>query len=327
LRSEQPVPHDDRALTELGRRVLQLEAAAVSAVAGRLNQAFARAVRLLADARGRVIVSGVGKSGLIARKLAATLTSTGTAASYLHPVDSLHGDLGIVGPSDVAIVLSKSGESQDLFGLVGSLQRLGVPIIAITGAMDSALAHVATVTLDGSVSEEACPHDLAPTASTTVALALGDALAVALLEVKGFRREDFAALHPGGSLGRRLLLRVGDVMLPPGRMLHPDATMKDAVVSLAHDRGLALVAENGHLAGVLTTGDLTRLAEKDPRFLEQRVAQVMTRKPRTAAPTDLAAAAVGTMQLHGVIVLPVIEDGGAIVGVVHLHDLMRAGAV
>jgi arabinose-5-phosphate isomerase len=327
LRSKPLVLHDDRALTELGRRVLQLEAAAVSAVAARLDQDFARAVRLLADAGGRVIVSGVGKSGLIARKLAATLTSTGTAASYLHPVDSLHGDLGIVGPSDVAIVLSKSGESQDLFGLVGSLQRLGVPIIAITGGTDSALSRVATVTLDGSVTEEACPHDLAPTASTTVALALGDALAVTLLEVKGFRREDFAALHPGGSLGRRLLLRVRDVMLPPGRILRPDASMRDAVVSLAHDRGLAMVSEDGHLAGVLTTGDLTRMAERDPKFLERRVSDVMTRTAKTASPADLAGAAVGAMQRHGIIVLPVVEPDGAIVGVVHLHDLMRAGAV
>jgi arabinose-5-phosphate isomerase len=322
-----PVPHDDRELLELGRRVLQLEAAAVSAVAGRLDEGFARAVRLLAQARGRVIVSGVGKSGLIARKLAATLTSTGTAASYLHPVDSLHGDLGIVGKDDVAIVLSKSGQSEDLFGLVASLQRLGVPIIAITGNTESALARYATVTLDGSVAEEACPHDLAPTASTTVALALGDALAVALLEVKGFRREDFAALHPGGSLGRRLLLRVRDVMLPAGRVLRPDATMREAVVSLAHDRGLAMISEDGHLDGVLTTGDLTRLAERDPKFYERPVAEVMTRTPKTTSPDDLAGAAVGIMQDRGIIVLPVVDDGGAIVGVVHLHDLMRAGAV
>jgi arabinose-5-phosphate isomerase len=307
--------------------VLELEASAISAVAGRLDGGFARAVRLLADAKGRVIVSGVGKSGLIARKLASTLTSTGTAASYLHPVDSLHGDLGIVGPDDVAIVLSKSGESQDLFGLVGSLQRLSVPIIAITGAMDSLLARVATVALDGSVTEEACPHDLAPTASTTVALALGDALAVALLEERGFTREQFAERHPGGSLGRRLLLRVQDVMLPAGRVLRPDATMRDAVVSLAHDRGLAMIAENGHLSGVLTTGDLTRLAERDPRFLDLRVSDVMTRSAKTVAPADLAAAAVGAMQKHKIIVLPVVDDAGAIVGVVHLHDLMRAGAV
>ena len=184
----------------------------------------------------------MGKSGLVARKIAATLTSTGTPASYLHPVDSLHGDLGIVGRDDVAIVLSKSGDSQDLFGLVGSLQRLGVPIIAITGTPDSPLARVATVVLDGSVAEEACPHDLAPTASTTAALALGDALAVALLELKGFRREDFAALHPGGSLGRQLLA--------PGAGRHaarraaccrrtPPCARRSC--SLAHDRGLALV--------------------------------------------------------------------------------------
>ena len=318
---------DAAGLVELGRRVLRLEAAAVAAVADRLDQRFARAVRLLADASGRVIVSGVGKSGLIARKLAATLTSTGTAASYLHPIDSLHGDLGIVGRHDVAIVLSKSGESQDLFGLLGSLQRLSVPIIAITGGDDSPLARVAAVVLDGSVAEEACPHDLAPTASTTVALALGDALAVALLEVKGFRREDFAALHPGGSLGRKLLLRVRDVMLRPGRLLDPAATMREAVVSLAHDRGLAMVSDGGRLAGVLTTGDLTRLAERDPGFLERPAAEVMTRAPRTAAPDDLAAAAVGAMERHGVIVLPVVNETGAIVGVVHLHDLMRAGAL
>jgi arabinose-5-phosphate isomerase len=321
------VAGDRAALVELGRRVLRLEADSIGAVADRLGSEFARAVELLERASGRVIVSGVGKSGLIARKIAATLTSTGTAASYLHPIDSLHGDLGMVGRNDVAIVLSKSGESQDLFGLLGSLQRMGVPIIAITGGPDSTLARVATVALDGSVAEEACPHDLAPTSSTTVALALGDALAVALLEVKGFRREDFAALHPGGSLGRRLLLRVSDVMLQPGRVLRPDATMREAVVSLAHDRGLAMVATDGRLEGVLTTGDLTRLAERDPRFLEVPVTRVMTRTPKTAAPEELAAAAVNTMERHGVIVLPVVDGAGAIVGVVHLHDLMRAGAV
>ncbi len=318
---------DPAALVELGRRVLRLEAASVREAAERLDERFSRAVELLAAARGRVIVSGVGKSGLIARKLAATLTSTGTAASYLHPIDSLHGDLGIVGRDDVAIVLSKSGESADLFGLLGSLQRLAVPIIAITGGAGSTLARIAAVVLDGAVAEEACPHDLAPTSSTTVAQALGDALAVVLLEVKGFRREDFAALHPGGSLGRRLLLRVRDVMLPPGRLLGPDATMRDAVVSLAHDRGLAMVVTADRLAGVLTTGDLTRLAERDPGFLDRPAVEVMTRTPKVASPDDLAAAAVATMELHRVIVLPVVEDGGRVVGVVHLHDLMRAGAV
>jgi arabinose-5-phosphate isomerase len=321
------VARDAGALVELGRRVLRLEATSIRDAADRLDASFGRAVELLAGARGRVIVSGVGKSGLIARKLAATFTSTGTAASYLHPIDSLHGDLGIVGRDDVAIVLSKSGESADLFGLLGSLQRLAVPIIAITGGADSALARVAQVVLDGTVTEEACPHDLAPTSSTTVALALGDALAVALLEVKGFRREDFAALHPGGSLGRKLLLRVGDVMIQPGRPLGPEATMRDAVVSLARDRGLAMVVTGERLAGVLTTGDLTRLAERDPDFLGRSAVEIMTRSPKTAAPDDLAAAAVATMERHGVIVLPVVEDGGRVVGVVHLHDLLRAGAV
>jgi arabinose-5-phosphate isomerase len=316
------------ATVELGRRVLRLESAAVAAAADRLDGSFERAVRLLAEAGGRVIVTGVGKSGLVARKIAATLTSTGTAASYLHPIDSLHGDLGIVGREDVALVLSKSGDSKDLFGLLGSLQRWGVPIIAITGDLKSTLAKVAAVVLDGTVVEEACPHDLAPTTSTTVALALGDALAVALLERKGFRREDFAALHPAGELGRSLLpvLRVQDVMLPPARLLAPDATMREAVVSLARERGLAMVGTNGRLLGVLTTGDLTRLAERDPDFLGRPVADVMTRSPKTTAPDVLAAAAVGAMERSGVIVLPVIADG-RVVGVVHLHDLIRAGAV
>jgi arabinose-5-phosphate isomerase len=321
------VPFEAPALVALGRRVLAQEAAAVAAASERLGDGFARAVRLLADASGRVIVSGVGKSGLIARKLAATLTSTGTPASYVHPVDSLHGDLGLVRPSDAAVVLSKSGESEELFGLVGSLQRMGVPIVAITGRPDSTLARIATVALDGAVADEACPHGLAPTTSTTVALALGDALAVALLEVKGFRREDFAALHPGGSLGRKLRLRVRDVMVHPAHLLGPAATMREAVVSLARDRGLAMVVEHGRLAGVLTTGDLTRLAERDPGFLDCPVAGVMTRTPRTAAADELAAAAVGTMERHGVIALPVLDDGGLVVGAVHLHDLMRAGAV
>jgi arabinose-5-phosphate isomerase len=321
------VSPDGARLTELGRRVLTLEASAVAGAATRLDGRFDAAVELLARVRGRVIVSGVGKSGLIARKIAATLTSTGTAATYLHPVDSLHGDLGIAGPPDAAILLSKSGESEDLFGLAGTLQRLGVPIVAITGALDSTLARIATVALDGSVAEEACPYDLAPTASTTVALALGDALAIALLEVKGFRREDFAAVHPGGRLGRRLTLRVRDVMLAPARLLGPASTMREAVVTLAHERGLAMIVEGGCLRGVLTPGDLTRLAERDADFLGRPVTDVMTRTPRTAAPDDLAASAAGTMERFGVIVLPVVENGSTVVGVVHLHDLMRAGAV
>lgn len=320
------MPPEDAALLA-GRRVLRLESAELKAAAERIGPEFTQAVDILAKAKGRVIVSGVGKSGLIARKIAATLTSTGTPAGYLHPVDSLHGDLGMVGREDVAIVLSKSGESQDLFGLLGSLQRMNVPVIAITGGRDSLLAKQAAVVIDGGVSEEACPHDLAPTASTTVALGIGDALAVALLERKGFRREDFAALHPGGSLGVKLTLRVRDVMLNGDATLGPSATMRDAVVTLAHHRGIASIVEQGRLVGVITAGDLTRQVERNPDFLDRPVDQVMTRTPRTADPDELAAAAVGTMEQHGIMALPVVTSEGKVVGVVHLHDLLRAGAV
>ncbi|MEP6574371.1 MAG: KpsF/GutQ family sugar-phosphate isomerase [Gemmatimonadota bacterium] len=317
---------DPASLVEAGRRVLRLEANEIGLAADRLDAAFGRAVTMLAEARGRVIVSGVGKSGLIARKIAATFTSTGTPATFLHPVDSLHGDLGIVGRDDVAIVLSKSGESEELTGLLASLQRMAVPIIAITGGRDSILAGLAQVVLDGGVTEEACPHDLAPTASTTVALALGDALAVTLLEVKGFRADDFAALHPGGMLGRKLLLRVRDVMIPV-EPVDIAVRMREAVMTLAHQRGLAVVTSGGTLAGVVTAGDLTRLAEQHPDFLSLGVGEVMTRNPKRTAPEDLAAAATGQMERHGIMALPVVEAGGRVVGVVHLHDLMRAGAV
>jgi len=321
-------PNDRPKLVERGRRVLDLEARALARVARTLSEAFARAVELLAGARGRVIVSGVGKSGLIARKIAATFTSTGTPAAFLHPVDSLHGDLGIVGASDVALLLSKSGASEDLFGLVSQLGRMGVPIVAITGAPDSPLARAATVVLDGSVEEEACAETLAPTTSTTVALALGDALAVALLEVKGFTREDFAALHPGGALGRTLLLRVADVMVTTDLpVLGADRPMRECVVLLAERRGtVAVVNGGGTLAGVVTAGDLTRLMERTDRFLDVKVSEVMTRAPQTAAPSELAGAAVRLMEKHGVMALPVLDASRKVVGMVHLHDLMKAGA-
>jgi arabinose-5-phosphate isomerase len=314
-------------LVAAGRRVLRLEADAILAIDGALGAEFARAVELLRDCTGRVIVSGLGKSGLIARKIAATLTSTGTPAMWLHPVDSLHGDLGLVGPRDVAIVLSKSGETEELVGLVSELARLETPIIALTGGKESTLARAAAVVLDAGVEEEACPHDLAPTASTTVALALGDALAVALLEEKGFARDDFARLHPGGRLGKRLLLRVNEVMLAPGALLPSTATMREAVVELAHRRGLAMVGSNGRLGGVLTAGDLSRLADRHPDFLSRGVAAEMTTSPKICAPGDLAAAVVGRMERHGIVAMPVVDAGGHVVGVVHLHDLMRAGAV
>src|SRR5213594_3923802 len=315
-------------LVERGRRVLALEAEAIRRVAERLGPAFAAAVHLLAGAPGRLIVSGVGKSGLIARKIAATLTSTGTPASFLHPVDSLHGDLGIVGRRDVAILLSKSGASDELFGLVSQLKRLGVPIIAITGAPDSALARQSDVVLDASVTEEACPETLAPTTSTTATLALGDALAVTLLEVKGFRREQFAALHPGGTLGRHLLLRVADVMLAGDvPTLEPDRPMRECVVLLAEKRGtVAVVDAAGSLIGVVTAGDLTRLMERTDQFLHIPVREVMTRTPKSTTPDALAGAAVRLMEQHGIMALPVLDGGRRLVGMVHLHDLMKAGA-
>lgn len=314
---------------ERGRRVLSLEAAALGQAADRLGPGFGDAVRLLAGAQGRVIVSGVGKSGLIARKIAATLTSTGTPATFLHPVDSLHGDLGIVGRDDVAILLSKSGATDELFGLVDQLKRLAVPIVALTGGLDSPLARAASVVIDAGVREEACAETLAPTSSTTVALALGDALAVTLLEVKGFRRDDFAALHPSGALGRRLLLRVVDVMLTDRLpAIAPDRPMRECVVLLAERRGtVAVVNGDGTLRGVVTAGDLTRLMERTDRFLDLPVGEVMTREPKTAAPEDLASSAVARMEQHGIMALPVIDAGRRVVGIVHLHDLMRAGAV
>lgn len=314
------------ATVEAGRRVLRLEAQAITRAAAALDDRFATAVALLRDCRGRVIVSGIGKSGLIARKLAATLTSTGTPAMYLHPVDSQHGDLGIVGPDDVAILLSKSGETEELFGLAAALQRLGVPIVALTGAAASTLGRLARVTLDASVAEEACPHNLAPTTSTTVALALGDALAVVVLAEKGFKPEDFAALHPGGRLGQRLLLRTSDVMVPAQEVLAEAATMRDAVVALAGQRGLAIIASQGRVHGVLTTGDLSRIAQREPHFLDLPVATVMTTAPAVALASDLAAAAVGVMERRGIMAMPVVDDTGGLVGVIHLHDLLRAGA-
>jgi arabinose-5-phosphate isomerase len=315
-------------LVERGRRVLRLEADAVRRAAERLDRSFAAAVRLLADAKGRIIVSGVGKSGLIARKIAATFTSTGTPAAFVHPVDSLHGDLGIVGPADAAVLISKSGATDELVGLVTQLTRLAVPIVALTGDPASILARHATVVVDAGVAEEACPETLAPTASTTTALALGDALAVALLEVKGFRREDFAVLHPGGAIGRRLLLRVRDVMVTDALpLLQAGRPMRECVVLLAEKRGtVAVVDAGGALQGVVTAGDLTRLMERTDRFLDVPVGDVMTRTPKTAAADDLAAAAVHRMEQFGIMALPVLDGGNRVVGMVHLHDLMKAGA-
>jgi arabinose-5-phosphate isomerase len=306
-----------------------MEAEALGETERRIGEDFAHAVESIARSEGRVIVSGVGKSGLIGRKIAATLTSTGTPATFLHPADSVHGDLGIVGESDVAILISKSGESAEVLGLLDHLKRLGVCTIALTSNTKSSLARHSDVTLDAWVKEEACPHDLAPTTSTTVALALGDALAIALLEEKGFDADDFARLHPGGAIGKRLLTRVSEVMinldLP---ILSQSATMRDAVVQLAERRGIAIVTrETGEVAGVITTGDLSRLMEHEENVFPIPVTKVMNTNPKTAREDELGSAVVFRMENHGIIAMPVVDSSERIVGVVHLHDLMRAGVV
>jgi len=316
-------------IVERGRRVVRLEREALEALELRLGDEFARAVSLIAESPGRVIVAGVGKSGLIGRKIAATLTSTGTPATFLHPVDSVHGDLGIVGRDDVAILISKSGESDELLALLAHLKGFGVRSIAITGELGSALARNSDVALDAGVREEACPHDLAPTTSTTAALVVGDALAVALLQEKGFEREDFARLHPGGALGRKLVVRVEEIMLRQDLpVLQGSATMRDAIVMIAERRGIAIVVDDaGRVDGVLTAGDLSRLMERGPGAFEVPVNTVMTRSPKIATAGELASAVAYRMEQHGIMAIPVVDDGDAVVGVVHLHDLMRARVI
>jgi len=317
---------DDALITE-GRRVLRIEAAAVAALEERIDEHFARACRLIAGASGRLVVCGIGKSGHIGRKIAGTLTSTGTPAAFLHAVEALHGDLGIVGRDDVAIMISQSGEGSELGQLTEYLTRIGVPIIAVTGRTDSALAADATVVLDISVAEEACPLELAPTSSTTATLALGDALAMVVLQLKGFREEDFAELHPGGTLGTKLSVRVADVMITDEfPLLGEHATMRDSIAPLAGMRGtVPIVDEEQRVIGVLTAGDLTRLMEHEPGFLDRSVGEIMTRDPKTARADELGSAAVRRMESHGIMALPVQDGTGKLVGIVHLHDLMRSG--
>lgn len=319
----------DDLIAQRGQRVVRLEREALERLERTVDERFVRAVRLIESCKGRVIVSGVGKSGLVGRKIAATLTSTGTPATFLHPADSVHGDLGIVGKDDVAILISKSGESDELLALLAHLDGFGVRSIAITGDLASTLARSCDVALDGGVHEEACPHDLAPTTSTTVALVLGDALAVALLQQKGFQREDFARLHPGGALGRKLVTRVEEVMLVDNLPVLQDGdTMREAIVTIAERRGIAVLLDaDRHVDGVLTAGDLSRLLERSGDVLSLPVRGVMTRKPKVARVGELASGVVYRMEQHGIMVMPVLDDADRLAGVVHLHDLMRARVV
>lgn len=328
-RTRAPGPLTDAELLARAREVLRVEAEAVRALEERVGDAFLAAVRLLASMRGRAIVSGMGKSGIIARKIAATLTSTGTPASFLHAVEGMHGDVGMVQRDDVLLAVSKSGESGELQDLLAIVKRLGVPVIALTGNGRSALARHADVVLDTSVAVEACPFDLAPTSSSTASLAMGDALAVALLLKKGFTADDFARLHPGGALGRKLTLQVADVMVrPPAEVpaLGPDATLREAMIEVAHKRGTVPIVDEGHrVVGVLTAGDLTRYAERNERFLTAPVRAAMNATPKVTTPDTLAAAAMYQMETHGIMALPVVDAERRLLGIVHLHDLLRAG--
>src|SRR5438876_3071632 len=311
----------------LARKVLETEAAAILALVERLDARFDRAVELLRDCHGRVILAGMGKSGIICRKIAATLTSTGTPAMFLHPAEATHGDLGVIQSNDVVVGLSYSGETDELLGLLETIRRLGAKLVVITGVPESSLAQAADVALDCSVTEEACPMNLVPTASTTAALALGDALAMTLLVEKGFKPEDFANLHPGGKLGKRLMrvesLMHGGKQCPTVRA---DTRMHDVIYEMSSKGlGMTCVLDGGDaLLGIITDGDLRRHMDRAPGILELTAADVMTRGPVSISPTTLATEALNIMEQRKITSIPVVDgDTRRVAGVVHLHDLWR----
>ncbi len=315
----------------LARRVLETEAAAILALVPRVNHHFDRAVELLLQCRGRVILTGMGKSGIICRKIAATLTSTGTPAFFLHPAEAIHGDLGVIQSSDVVLALSNSGETAEILRLLETIRRLGARLIAVTGGPDSTLAQAADVALDCSVTEEACPLNLVPTASTTAALAIGDALAMTVSAEKGFKQEDFANLHPGGKLGKRLM-RVEHLM--HGGKHCPtvcaDSRMPDVIHEMS-SKGLGMtcvVDEEEQLLGIITDGDLRRQMQRAANILELSAAETMTRGPVAIPPTTLAVEALNIMEQRKITSIVVVDPNTKrVAGVVHLHDLWRTGMV
>ena len=310
----------------LAKRVLQTEAAAILALVDRLGDEFERAVRLLLDCRGRVIVTGMGKSGIICRKIAATLSSTGTAAFFLHPAEAIHGDLGVLQGDDVIIALSHSGETAELLRLLETIKRLGASLIAITGDRASTLAVAADISLDASVSEEACPMNFVPTASTSAALALGDALAMTLLVAKGFQSQDLANLHPGGKLGKRLM-RVEQLMHAGDQVptVRTDTRMPDVVYEMSRKQlGMTCVMDEHHsLVGIITDGDLRRHMTREAQLLDRVAADVMTRNPISIPPSMLAAEALRVLEQRKITSVVVVDETGAVQGVLHLHDLWR----
>ena len=320
----------ERALA-LGRQTLSIEAAAVDALVGRINGEFAAAVELILGCHGRLIVSGMGKSGHVARKIASTMASTGTPAYFVHPAEASHGDLGMITRDDVLLALSNSGESEELLRIVPLIKRQGARLIAMTGVATSTLAREADVHLDAGVAQEACPHNLAPTASTTAALALGDALAVALLDARGFGPDDFARSHPGGSLGRRLLTHVRDVMrsgddVPTVGLL---TGVSDAILAMSRG-GLGLVAvvsDDGQVLGIFTDGDLRRAFEKRVDLQAARIDSVMHANPRTIGPDRLAVEAVEMMERYRINALLVADADGRLLGALNMHDLFTARVI
>lgn len=323
--------HDPEHLIALAQRVLAIEAEALARVAERLDRRFADAVALVLACRGRVIVSGIGKSGHIGRKIAATLASTGTPAYFVHAAEAVHGDLGMIARDDVLIALSNSGENNELLTIVPLVKRQGGRLIAITGNAASALAREADVHLDAHVDAEACPLNLAPTASTTAALALGDALAVALLDARGFGAADFARSHPGGALGRKLLTHVGEVMQPIGAVakVGADATVPAALDAISRG-GLgmaAVVDDQARLTGIFTDGDLRRALVRLGDLRETRIGDIMTRQPRTIGAQRLAIEAVELMENCKINQLLVTDTDGQLLGALNMHDLFRAGVV
>ena len=314
----------------LARTVLETEAAAILALVDRLDERFERAVRLLLDCRGRVIVTGMGKSGIICRKIAATLSSTGTPSFFLHPAEATHGDLGVIQGDDVVIALSYSGETAELLRLLETIKRLGARLIAITGDCASTLGQAADVALDCQVSAEACPLNLVPTASTTAALALGDALAMTLLVAKGFRQEDFANLHPGGKLGKRLmrvehLMKIGDLVPSVGAA----SAMRDVIYEMSRKSlGMTCVVDDSErLIGIITDGDLRRHMHTSPDLLERNAQDLMTSGPVTVTRGMLAAEALLILEQRKITAIVVVDAGQQVEGVVHLHDLWRTGMI
>lgn len=315
-------------ILESAKKVIRIEREALYEMEERIGESFEKAVKLILNSKGRVIVSGMGKSGAVGRKIASTFTSTGTTSYFLHPAEGMHGDIGLVHKDDVVIVISKSGETEELLNILPALKRLKVPIIAFTGNKNSSLSHNADVTLDISVKEEACPHDLAPTASTTITMVMGDALAISLLEARGFSADDFALLHPGGSLGRKLLTRVSDYMEEGEKLpfCKPNDQMRVAVLEMAHKRGICPVVNNEMiLQGVLTTGDLNRLIEINDQFMTLTVKDVMNKNPKVILKDQLAMIAYQKMEEYKIIAMPAVDNKNKLHGIIHLHDLMQKG--